>query len=87
MKLKRDIHSHVNPKHEYGHAGQKVTIIEDSGHMAIIEVNGIRFSCLTENLTEEEIEIEDSKIIINPVRVAQRPPAAKPVPINQQTLF
>lgn len=86
MKLKRDVFSHVKPSYLYGHAGEEVIIIEDFGHMAIIEVNGIRFSCLKENLTEEEIEIEETKIIINPVRVAQRPQIAKPVP-SQQSLF
>lgn len=89
MRLKRDIHSYVNPKHKYGHAGDEVKLIEQRGTVWIVEnEEGKRFSTVPENLTEDEIKIEEElKVIINPVRVAQRPPAAKPVPIQQTSLF
>ena len=89
MLLKEEIRSHVNPKHVYGVAGEEIKILSENDGVAIVEKkDGKIFPCRIEKLIVEEIEIkEEEKIIINPVRVAQRPPAAKPVPINQQTLF
>ena len=89
MKLKRDIYSHVNPKCIYGYAGDEVKLIEQRGNVSIVEnEDGKRFSTVPGNLTEDEIKIEEeTKVIINPVRVTQRPPAARPVPTKQQTLF
>lgn len=93
MRLKDDIASHCNPKILYGKANDEVTVISETGGIAIVETNDKqRFSCSIEKLTEEEVKVKEEikveeKIIIKPVQVAARPPKAKPALIKQQSLF
>ena len=57
--LTKDIKSHCSGK-LYGAMGDYVTIITD----AIVEINGNKFPCLIDNLSNEPVEVVEVKELV-----------------------
>ena len=76
----------------WGAAGEEVTIIRQDEELAIVELNGNRFSCRNEYLTHtERTDIPTNDMVQpkdEPVRKPNRKkPAADSGPPSQNTLF